>query len=422
MRGMWVLATTITLTGVGTQSVAAQFSRTCNPVLQSAGEGRHYDLGDGRVHQYLRGGVIIRCAGQNTVIRSDSLAWYPELDRLEFVGSVRFRDSVTVLDATSARYFPSDERLEAFGAVRLEDLRSGSVLTGPQLTYYREAPGLREIEELYAIRRPRVEYRSTRRPSEDAYVIRGERVRLRGGNLAWAGGSVTIDREDFAAKGDSAALDLDGGGGVLVGSAEAMGRDSTGYTIRGRRIAFGLVDDALTWVQALGEGEAISAEWHAVGDTIQFDVENDRLQGGAIWGSETRPRAVSAAQTIQGDSLALDAPDQVLTEVRAFGRTRATTIVDSVAAIEDWLEGDSLVAQFDEFETGERGLVLLRARGNARSLYHVYPEGGGDEPPAINYSRGRQISAYFAEGTLDRVDVVDQADGLYLEPVVRRRP
>ncbi len=411
----------IALIGAGASPAAAQFSRTCNPVLQSAGEGRHYDMGGGRVHQFLRGGVIIRCAGQNTIIRSDSLAWYPELDRLEFVGSVRFRDSVTVLDAASARYFPSDERLEAFGSVRLEDTRSGSILTGPQLTYYREAPGLRDTAELFAIRRPTVEYRSRRRRSEAAYVIRGERVRLRGGSLAWAAGDVTIDRDDLAAKGDSAALDLDGGGGVLVGKAEARGRDSTGYTIRGRRIAFGLVDDALTWVQAQGEGEAMSAEWRAVGDTIQFDIDDDRLQGGTVWGSGTRPRAISAEQTIQGDSLALDAPDQVLTEIRAFGRARATTMVDSVAGIQDWLEGDSLVAKFGDHESGERGLWLLRARGNARSLYHVYPE-SGDDPPAINYARGRQISAYFVDDELDRVDIVDQADGLYLEPIVQRRP
>ncbi|MDH3571726.1 MAG: hypothetical protein OER89_16265, partial [Gemmatimonadota bacterium] len=416
MRTVAWVALAIVLVGGGPGPAAAQFSRTCNPVLQSAGEGRHYDMGDGRVHQFLRGGVIIRCAGQNTVIRSDSLAWYPELDRLEFVGSVRFQDSVTVLDATSARYFPSNERLEALGDVRLEDTRSGSILTGPQLTYYREAAGLRDTAELFATRRPRVEYRSRTRPSEVAYVIRGERVRLRGADQAWAGGDVTIDRDDFAAHADSAALDLGGAGGVLVGKAEASGTDSAGYTIRGRRIAFGLVDDALTWVQAQGEAEATSADWHAIGDTITFDIDNDKIQGGALWGSATRAQAMSAEQTIQGDSLALDAPDQVLTEVRAFGRTRATTMVDSVADIEDWLEGDSLVARFDEFETGERGLAQLRARGNARSLYHVYPE-GVDDPPAINYSRGRQITAYFTAGTLERVDIVDKADGVYLEPI-----
>jgi hypothetical protein len=94
--------------------------------------------------------------------------------------------------------------------------------------------------------------------------------------------------------------------------------------------------------------------------------------------------------------------------------------LDSTLA-EDWIEGDSVAAHFGELEDGSRGLVRLEAAGNARTLYHIYAE-GVSERPAINYARGTRITAFFRNRALDRVNIVEQADGVYMEPTVQTEP
>lgn len=403
---------------VGTLPAKAQVqgSRTCRVELVQAEMGRQ--IGS---RTYGSGGVSARCIGQPTTMRSDSFAWYSELNRVDFVGTVRFRDSTVSLDADRAVYFTVDERLEAFGHVRLENHETGSVLTGPMLTYLREAPGVRDAAELMAPQRPTVEYRSTESADAAPYIIVGDRVRLRGG-AAWAGGAVTIDRDDFSTRSDSAEINIDVGEGLLTGHAEASSRDTVGYRMHGSRISFRLTDNRLTWVQAQGSARTTSAGWRIAGDTIEFQVGDDLIQGGSVWGDSTRPSAESASYIIAADSLALDTPGQVLTEVRGFGTARATSRVDSVTVEPDWIAGDTVVARFDSTEAGRRLLVLMEARGNAKAFYRVYDEADREAPPALSYSRGARIVARFKDDELQQVDVVDAADGVYLEPARRRRP
>jgi hypothetical protein len=390
--------------------------------LDSARVGRSIEVSPGRYHQFGSGGVYARCVDEPTTIRSDSVAWYSELDRLDFVGSVRFRDSAMALDADRARYTPGLERLEAWGNVRLENAETGSVLTGPTLTYYRTIPGTRDTTELFASGRPLVEYRSSETPEAAPYLIRGDRVRMKGEALAWAGGAVTVDREDLAATGDSAVLDMDGGTGMLIGRAEAAGGDSAGYTINGRRIAFRLGDGELEWVQARQEARATSAEWRVVGDTIEFNVADDLIQRGSVWGDTTRSQAMSRSYTIAADSLVIETPGQVLQDVTGFGGARATSRTDSLRPEPDWMAGDTVVARFDTTAAGKRVLVLLEARGHAQAYYYIYESADRTVRPAVNYSRGGRITARFRDEALDRVDVVDAGDGVYLEPAVRRQP
>ncbi len=404
----------------GVHHASGQQTGTCRPILDRAGVMRSEA---GGLRSFWSGGVWARCRGQSTTMFADSVAWYGDLNRMDFVGSVRFRDSVVSLDADRANYFPRDERIEAFGRVRLVNQVTGSTLTGPRLTYWREAVGLRPQSELFSSGRPNVEYRTPSDTAAEPYQIVGDRVRLRGQHLAWAAGQVTITRSTLAAKGDSAALDVSVGTGALIGRAEASGGgDTASYRVEGRRIDFRLTGGSLTWVQARGLAEAQSADWRVVGDTIEFGLANDLIQGGSAWGDSVRPRAISVSQTIEGDSLAIDSPDQILTEVRGYGRAKASTI-DSVASRTDWMEGDSVTARFEGAEDGSRHLARLEANQNARAFYHVFDPANPSNPPAINYSRGRRITALFKDdGGLDRVDVVDAADGIYLEPVARRQP
>ena len=412
----------------GAEAAGGQVSRTCSPYLVGsgpAGQGLMVRIAPGVFHQFISGRgerVRIRCEGQSTTVDADSLAWYQDLNRLDFVGRVEFRDSTTRLDSNSASYFPLAERLEAYGDVRLEDRTTRSVLTGPNLTYYRAAPGLRDETELFATQRPTVEYRPLGAPVDDPYLIRGERVRLRGGALAWAAGGVTIDRENFRARSDSAELDFALGRGLLIRRAEAIGTDSLRYEIRGDRLAFRIEGGELNWVQAQQAAQALSTEWVALGDTIEFAISGNRIQAGIVWGDSSRATARSAGQVIVADSLAIDTPDQVLTEIRGFGTARATTRQEGRPdEAADWIEGDTLVARFAEVGDGRRGLVMVQATWVAKALYHIYAEAIGDEP-AINYSRGRRITAYFKGNVLERVDIVEIADGLYLEPTGKRQP
>jgi lipopolysaccharide export system protein LptA len=354
---------------------------------------------------------------------ADSVAWFGDLNRMDFVGNVRFRDSTVSLDAQRANYFPGDERIESFGAVRLVNRVTGSTLTGPRLTYWRAGEGLRSESELFSSGRPNVEYHSPSDTAAEPYLIVGQRVRLRGQSLAWAAGNVTIQRSTIDARGDSATLDVDRGEGSLVGHAEASGGpDSSAYRIEGRRIDFRLTDGSITWVQARGLAEAESADWRVLGDTIEFVLANDLIQAGGAWGDSTVPRALSSTQTFEADSLVIDAPDQLLSEVRGYGRAKATS-VDSLGARSDWMTGDTVVAQFDSGAVVGRHLARLEARSNARAFYYIHDQMDLSRPPAINYSRGRRITALFKEdGALDRVDVIEAADGVFLEPVGRRQP
>jgi hypothetical protein len=93
------------------------------------------------------------------------------------------------------------------------------------------------------------------------------------------------------------------------------------------------------------------------------------------------------------DSLALDVPDEVLKEVRAFGRAVSTTTRDMTAGADvDWIAGDTVTARFDTQTTATAG----RARRSARSwrglgaglTHHYDEERRGDPPSTTPAARG----------------------------------
>ena len=409
-------------------AASGQAESDCQAQLDSSDVFTRIERTPGRVLQFASGGAWFSCVGlpgsenAGEVVwhtYSDSVAWRTHLGRADFVGNVAFSDTTAELTSDRASYYQSDDRLEAFENVRLVNRENGSILTGSHLIYSRSSSADADDAELFADQRPRVEY-WTEGDSVAPTVIIGDRVRLLGSSSAWAGGNVEIDKADFAATGDSATLDLENETGLLIGHAEAIGQDSIGYTLRGGRIAYRMAEGELNWVQAQERGEGLSADWRIVGDTIEFTIVDAKIQAGTVWGDSIKPKAMSDTYTISADSLAVDLPNQVLTEMRGFGDARATARGDSTSSEVDWIAGDSVVAQFDSTSTGARTLTELRAGGNARAFYQIYDEEDPDLPPGFNYSRGLRIVATFEEETLKRVDVMGEADGIYLEPV--RRP
>ncbi len=400
----------------------AQQVETCTLILDRASNFRRRDIGGGRLRQYASGAVRAHCRGQATRMEADSVAMYGDRNRVDFVGRVRFSDSTVTLDADHASYFLVDERLYASGSARLVNQRSGTILTGPNLTYWREVEGLRDTTELFANRRPTVEYFAAADTTDERepYVIVGDQIRVRGEDEVWSGGQVTIDRSDFRSRSDSAELRLSVGEGHLFGSAHVEGGDSSAFAVDGVDIRFLFDDGQLRWVRSMANAVAESQEWRLTADTMEFDIADDLVQGGNAWGTEIRPRATSEAHTIDADSLAIDTPEQILTEIRGFGSARAVSIRDSVDTEPNWVMGDSLTARFDSASTGERMLVELDAVGNAHAFYRIFDPLFPDQLPDINYSRGRQILARLGEQGLRQVDVMGEADGVHLEPAERR--
>jgi len=409
--------------------------RPCRVAVDSMGHYAEVPHPDGSKTLHGGGGVLAHCDGTSTTISADSFAHYPAVGRLDLIGRVVIRDTGLALDARTASYFLKDERLEAHNNVVATNRRSGSVLRGPNLRYWRAAPGIRDTVEMYATQRPTVEYRQNQPGdtlSHEPYIIVADRLRFKGDDRMWAGGKVTIDRSDFAARSDSMLLDQTTGFGVLVGrpSVEGRGLATSGqvaknYTLVGTRIELGLAQRDIRQVKALGHGKATGADWVLTADTIDLRIADRLLQQTFAWGDSMRPHAISTLYTIRSDSLAIDSPGEILTESRAFGSAFSTAKRDSLTPPKetDWITGDSLTIRFaqEQDSVTKRPRSRLRelvSRGApARALTHHPNEGDTTKVgPSINYSRGHQITVAMLRDRIDRVVVAGKSDGVHLEP------
>lgn len=379
----------------------------------------------GGTNYFAGGNVRLSCRGLQITMQSDSVAAYGG-SVVHFIGNVKYRDSTITMDADRGTYFKNGEKWEARGRVVTRNLRNGSTLAGPALDYFRVVRGVRDTLEMFSTGRPRIQYATVEpgAPKAEPYIIVADRVRMKGNDRLWAGGKVTIDRSDFAARADSLRLDTGpGSDGTLVGGKPEMrglGRDS--FQLSGRRLDLRLDQRELTYVIAKGDGHAVSKEWDLVADTIGLDLKDRRLEQTLAWGSSIRPYAVSPAYAMRADSLALDTPNQRLREVRGFGGAWLGGTVDSASKQRDWIRGDTVVASFiqrDSAGTSRAALDRIVARKGAQS-YHVDPNARHPERPTINYARGDVIVMRMKHGArtgVDRVDIRGQVDGIQLEPV-----
>jgi hypothetical protein len=357
-------------------------------------------------------------------MRSDSVAAYGG-NIVHFIGRVHYEDSSLVMDADRGTYYRASEQWEARGKVRTRNLKTGSTLTGPSLDYFRAVSGVRDTAEMYAVSRPRIEYvtKDSAGQATEPYVIVADRVRIRGDDQLWAGGTVTVDRSDFAARGDSLRLDTGAADdGTLLGQRpELHGVGSDTFDVAGRRIDFKLDDRELTYLVATDSAQAVQREWTLVADTIALDVNRREVELTLAWGDSLRAHAVSPKREIRSDSLALESPGGNLKQARAFGKAWLGGETDSASAERDWLAGDTVIAQFEPRDSaGSTRTVLtqIEATGAARSLT-VEPQETRPKQPTINYARGNAILVTLkGDGSeeVEQVRIRGQVDGVQIEP------
>ena len=380
----------------------------------------------GDTNYYAGGGVRLSCLGTSIRMASDSLISLGRQGIVYFLGHVKYRDSLISMDAERGTYHKNGEKWEARGSVVTENLQNGSTLVGPHMDYLRAMPGVRDTAEIYAISRPTIRSVTTDSAGNrgEPYVIVGDRIRIRGNDRTWAGGKVTVDRSDFAARGDSLYLDSGAGEfGVLVGKPEMRGLGKDSFNLTGRRIELTLEQREITYVKALGNGHAVSNQVDLVADTIGLDLEARSLSQTLAWGDSLRPRALASEYEIRGDSVAFDTPGQQLREVRSFQHAWVGGKADSLTRERDWMAGDTVVATFTPWDSAgvqRTRLDRLEARGAARSYYRVAESKVPGGLPSINYSRGERIAIQMKPAGLkgvERVDIHGQVDGVYLEPI-----
>lgn len=394
---------------------------------------------------YFAGGnVRLRCRGTQITMSTDSVASFAG-NVIEFIGRVRYRDSTLTMDADRGTYYRSSEQWEARGNVRTKNLKTGSTLVGPSLDYFRVVEGVRDTSEMYAVSRPTIHYftRDTAQadsarapvagaPADSAdsargepYVIVADRVRIKGDDRIWAGGKVTIDRSDLAARGDSLRLDTGpANDGTLLGKRpEIHGIGADSFDLEGRRIDFKLKGREISFVMAKGDGKAVNKEWTLVADTIAIDVNQRKVERTLAWGDSLRPVATSPKYEIRADSLALDTPEQQIREARAFGKAWLGGQVDSATKERDWLAGDTVLATFaphDSAGTARTALSRLTARDAARS-YRLERDSSAkaDARPSISYALADEIVVTMKPDGSERAELVElrgHVSGAQLEP------
>jgi len=376
---------------------------------------------------YFAGGnVRLSCRGTQITMRSDSLASVGG-SVVQFIGKVQYRDSALTMDAQRGTYHRNAEKWEARGKVTTNNLLTGSTLTGPALDYYRVVKGVRDTTEMFATGRPRIRYVTSDSAAGEGepYIIVADRVRFKGNDRLWAGGKVTIDRTDFAARSDSLRLDTGkGSDGTLIGgnpTLQGIGPDS--FTVSGNRLDLTLERRDLSYLLARGNARTVSREWNLVADTIALDLAGRKLEQTLAWGDKTRPSATSPAYALTADSLALDTPGQQLKEVRGFGKAWLGGTVHAASQDRDWMRGDTIVARFaaaDSAGASRAVLSRIEARQAAQS-YHLEPNRRFPARPSVNYARGDVIVVTLkndATRAVDRVEIRGKVDGVQLEASV----
>jgi hypothetical protein len=402
---------------------SAQRPERCRIQFSTSGSGGFVSSPSGET-RWASGGVRLGCVGQRVSVTTDSAIVHPDGD-VDFVGRVRYSDTTVTIAATRATFRRATETWEARGNVAIRNLETGSTVRGPAVDYLRAAAGVRDSTEVYATGRPQVDYFDADTTSAGAarepYKIVADRLRSRGKSLVWAGGRVTVDRSDLAARGDSMRLDTGtrDDGSLVGGRPEFRGLGADSFLVRGARIDFTLENRAVSGVLAQVDAHVERKDWKLDADTIALAVHDRAVQQINAWG--TQATGASSRHALRGDSMVIETPGQQLRKLQAFGNGWVAGAVDSTTGERSWLAGDTVVALFqaaDSADTAATRLARLEAHVEARSYQQVAPDKPG-EKAGLSYVRASDILIFMKpQGSeeVQRVEARGAVQGVQLDP------
>src|SRR5690606_28180361 len=119
-----------------------------------------------------------------------------------------------------------------------------------------------------------------------------DRVRMRGEHQMFAGGRVTVDREDLEARADSMRMDTgEGNDGTLLGSASIRRVAEDSFNLVGNRIDLELAQREIRRVHAQGEAHLVAPALDLGADHVGLDLVERRVELILAWGDSLRPAA-----------------------------------------------------------------------------------------------------------------------------------
>jgi hypothetical protein len=405
---------------------------------------------------------------------------------------VRIDHPERTLRATYADYFEREDRLFARGSVEFVDRIRGNELYGDTLNLL-EAGTIRNEQEVRAVGRPAVAVFYPNRDDAAAdsvevlpYRVSADQIRILGEQLFWGDGNAQVERDSLFASADSLAFDQSAGVLQLNLSARMIRGDLEMFA---PLINLFLPVYVLQLVELFRGGEIRTVEMVVGGDVIRLQVDNDQVQRLVAVRrtldsgdpDRRRPYVLAEQVFVTADSIDVLSPGEILQSMTATGQarleTRGNTVAEAdtaavrdpddpnaVLSVEDWMEGQVIVATFvqsavvevelpsdsattlpespdvavangalsdslsaSDAATLEYVLDRLTATGNARSWYRAPPEGvdpatSNRRTWGVSYLLADEIFVQLTGGTLDWIEAVGSVRGLQLEPIETPEP
>ena len=298
--------------------VAARGQNVCNLVYQT---GTWISVGaEGQRVINASGPLLVQCsAGEE--LRADSAVLYEAINEVHLFRRVDYQDPGRSLTSDYATYNGTTGRLWATGNVVFTDKNRGSTLRGPNLEYFRPAPGRPDAQAI-ATERPHLTVVPRSGSQRDPMEVDADRITTVGEDHVNAEGNVVIDGKEMDAWAQSAYYDGVQERMELRTNARAKGEN---YDLTGDYIEADMTEGALERVLSRGNARLTEARMRVTGPQLQLFFARDSLQrlvsGHAPSGDAAAGRSVALARgfRMEADSLEALTPGQRIRQVIAIG-------------------------------------------------------------------------------------------------------
>jgi len=374
-------------------------------------------------------GVDAKCEGTDQRILSDSAEHYADKKLLILIGHVHYTEKRLKLDADRLTYYTGDEKLIAEGNV-VSVTNTGTRFAGPHAEYLRPAVGVRAKSHLTAEPRSSiwVSPQDAGKDSKDSVNIQADRIVMDNDSLIFAKGIVVIERPDLLSTSDSAFVDKYTEFARLMQTPKVIGRGDRHFTLEGELIDIFSKAHEVERVKSSGHAKSVSDDVTLDADTIDLRVATQKLERAYAWG-RSRAHANSKEQKITADSIDVMMPGQVLRTMYAVGNALAESIPDSAKLVSkklDYLQGQTIVAQFDTLAKGDtasqpsiRQIFAMGIPGTRAKTYYqaVRASQAKTDEANVNYALADSITVRFRQKKVFDVRMRGNVEGFYIEAV-----